>query len=391
MCLSGDGCRWDPHSKACSGDDDDRRMKAQHWRDELGVIDAAATEDVWYSTLEAGHCRQQQHDDSSSTSSSSAPCTWRIVRIDAVRSRRCVNDHIIAPVLERNHSCFKGCPQPRNRSSDCWISCWAIGTLGDASTGAPAIGSDGSAATTGALLLRRFKEAMNENANICPQQATNQSVDSSTSSPVGVHELTLYRLTPPFSASNTSFANTNSVDALGLLAVLRGDIDDSLKGLRPGQTIVQASVSVNHLFGELTLCSTRNDETGTVSCAPQWNCTCQDHEGSPRTCEGDDSQHPCECRLWGGCPSLDNVGVMSVGRRASGGRSGRTGRVYSTMAGGECDGWHSPCSWRQLSIGIEARTDCLRVAMRSLLGDDDALSDAVVARLVATAFAGCRS
>ena len=51
----GDGCRWDENSKSCSGDDDDRRQRSQRWRDELSVLDAAASEDVWYSTLGALH------------------------------------------------------------------------------------------------------------------------------------------------------------------------------------------------------------------------------------------------------------------------------------------------------------------------------------------------
>ena len=52
-----------------------------------------------------------------------APCTWRIVSVDTVRSRRCVMDHVIKPVIKRNSSCFDACPQPTDRTSDCWITC----------------------------------------------------------------------------------------------------------------------------------------------------------------------------------------------------------------------------------------------------------------------------
>ena len=321
------------------------------------------------------------------------------------------DDHIIAPVLDRNRSCIDACPQPTDRRSDCWIACVFIGLLGNDTMGTPSIGDDGSAASTGALLLRRFKEAMDNNASICPElTATNQRTDVGTASPIGVETLTLYRLTPPIngSSSTTSFANTNSVDALGLLAVLRGstaaaaDSSGGLARLAVGETLVQASVTVNQLWGELTLCSSirpqQADNTSSggsavsvVSCAPQWNCTCQDHAGSPRSCTGSDhhGDKPCECLIWGGCAGVDNSGVMSVGRRStqSGHRRRRDadeaaaaattrgggGNIYSTMAGGQCDGWRSPCSWKQLDTSSSAgggprvaSTVCVRDALLRL-------------------------
>eukprot|EP01052_Picozoa_sp_SAG31_P007262 SAG31_NODE_344_length_17385_cov_58.217575_11_plen_437_part_00 len=418
--LIGDGCRWDPHSKSCSGDDDEHRMATQDWRNKLSMIDAARTEDVWYSTLEAGHCQPLALPLPGGLTPASVaapgdhmpamqPCTWRIASVDAVRSRRCVTDHIIAPVLERNHSCFEGCQrgaQPQNRSSDCWITCLFTGLLGNQTTGAPPIGADGSAASTGALLLARFKEAMDDNSSICAELVSNQSADAHTARPVDVSNNTkLYRLTPPGSTgsnlSSSSLVNTNSADALGLFAVL---LDDSIGASFPSkgkggtgplpavdETLLEVDVSLNELWGELTLCTYTGNHTAggqaSVRCEPQWNCTCQDHEGAPLTCEGDNhhGNRPCECMAWGGCAGADNSGVMSVGRRRVHG-AGELGHVYSTMAGGECNGWHSPCSWRQQRTGRAARTQCVRAALHDVRAR---ISEVTAVEIVQASFEAC--
>ena len=113
---------------------------------------------------------------------------------------------------------------------------------------------------------------------------------------------------------------------------------------------------------------------------------------------------------------MDNSGVVSVGRRSSGRTdAGPSGAVYSTMAGGECDGWHFPCSWKQqhgadtdgLQLKTKASTDCVRAALRGRGrsigaatkvaaavrgipgGHAVAEAEAVAARLVGAAFAAC--
>ena len=86
---------------------------------------------------------------------------------------------------------------------------------------------------------------------------------------------------------------------------------------------------------------------------------------------------------------VDNSVVLAVGRRSSGSR----GSIYSTMAGGECDGWTDPCSWRQLGVGRTARTECLRALLAGADEPNHALGSAEAAeaatRLVDAAFAGC--
>jgi hypothetical protein len=158
-----------------------------------------------------------------------------------------------------------------------------------------------------------------------------------------------------------------------------------------GETLLEVDVSLNGLWGELTLCTYTDNNTieahASIRCAPQWNCTCQDHEGAPLTCEGDDrhGSQPCECMRWGGCVGVNNSGVMSVGRRRVYGAGG-SGHIYSTMAGGECDGWHSPCSWRKVAIRRVARTQCVRAALHNVSAR---ISEAAAAKLVQAALEGC--
>lgn len=304
--------------------------------------------------------------------------------MDAVRSKRCVNDQVIAPVLARNQSCFNACPQPTNRSSDCWITCVFSGLLGDDSIGAPPIGSDGSAAAAGALLLRQFTLAMgNDNSTACPQLATNQSVDSGSAQPVGLRTLTLYRLTPPLNGSSagSSLRNTNSADAAGLTWLV-SDHESADIGVAVGATITEANVTVNELFGELTLCADDNS-TGEVRCAPEWDCTCQTGEGATPSCQGDEHHGVCECMEWGGCreEDADNSVVVSVGRRKVG-----AGHVYSTMRGGECDGWNEMCSWRQSGEGRTVEVECLREQL-SALSDNTGRIEAEL--MVRAAFDAC--
>ena len=143
-------------------------------------------------------------------------------------------------------------------AADCACS---LDQSGNDTTGAPPIGADGSAASSGALLLKLFKEAMSDNASsACPElMATNQNADpAGTMQPVGLHTVKVYRLPPPLNGTGgngSSLRNTNSADALGLLAVLHDAAADGLAALAVGETLTEASVTINQLFGELTLCA----------------------------------------------------------------------------------------------------------------------------------------
>lgn len=97
--------------------------------------------------------------------------------------------------------------------------------------------------------------------------------------------------------------------------------------------------------------------------------------------------------MFGGCAAeegVDNSVVVAVGRRSS----SNGGAVYSTMAGGECDGWKDLCSWKQLGGGPArtARTECfLRTldAMHIAAIADVGAREEAAARAVDRAFTAC--
>eukprot|EP01065_Artemidia_motanka_P043694 TRINITY_DN6096_c1_g1_i1.p1 TRINITY_DN6096_c1_g1~~TRINITY_DN6096_c1_g1_i1.p1 ORF type:complete len:418 (+),score=120.14 TRINITY_DN6096_c1_g1_i1:55-1254(+) len=82
---------------------------------------------LWYSTPAAGECADgQQVGDG---------CYWRIAETVRTVNSSCVNDNMVRVVMRHDPQCFEGCPQPHNRTSECWINCFFGAILGNSTVG----------------------------------------------------------------------------------------------------------------------------------------------------------------------------------------------------------------------------------------------------------------
>lgn len=82
---------------------------------------------LWYSTPKAGLCGENvSMVDSSSPEgfNSSATCTWRIKQEVRTVNASCANAAVERFVQAQNVTCFDGCAQPYNTTSECWIECF---------------------------------------------------------------------------------------------------------------------------------------------------------------------------------------------------------------------------------------------------------------------------
>lgn len=73
----------------------------------------------WYSTPSSGEC-----DDTDK------PCYWSLVQTNRRILKSCQDAYIFSQVEKRNPSCWNGCPQPTNTTSDCYIGCFFSTLLG---------------------------------------------------------------------------------------------------------------------------------------------------------------------------------------------------------------------------------------------------------------------
>lgn len=104
------------------------------WGDNIDKV----TGGYWYSTLEAGQCKN-----------TTAPgnCSWKAVSMVTVKAQ-CITDAISTAVEHAGPSCFDSCSKPqwphhlrlssslveRNMSSSCWINCFFETLLGSGSS-----------------------------------------------------------------------------------------------------------------------------------------------------------------------------------------------------------------------------------------------------------------
>jgi len=76
----------------------------------------------WYSHPAAGQCLDGHYVGDGSG------CTWRVVAMDRVINATCMYGHLDANVVNNDPSCFRGCPQPTNVTSDCYLQCYTKAT-----------------------------------------------------------------------------------------------------------------------------------------------------------------------------------------------------------------------------------------------------------------------
>eukprot|EP00928_Gymnodinium_smaydae_P026091 TRINITY_DN2058_c0_g1_i1.p1 TRINITY_DN2058_c0_g1~~TRINITY_DN2058_c0_g1_i1.p1 ORF type:complete len:469 (-),score=29.05 TRINITY_DN2058_c0_g1_i1:279-1637(-) len=94
--------------------------KQQSW---YGVGDLGG---LWYSTPLEGQCAPGQK-------IGTHGCTWREVA-SSYKNASCVNGKVDASVESFGVRCFNQCPQPLNRTSDCYLDCYRDVLMGNAGT-----------------------------------------------------------------------------------------------------------------------------------------------------------------------------------------------------------------------------------------------------------------
>jgi hypothetical protein len=69
----------------------------------------------WYSTRSEGQCAGGQQ--------VGVDCWWREVAVQTTINATCLADRLKGAIVDNLPSCFQGCAQPTNSTSDCWITC----------------------------------------------------------------------------------------------------------------------------------------------------------------------------------------------------------------------------------------------------------------------------
>eukprot|EP00756_Hemistasia_phaeocysticola_P036100 Hpha_TRINITY_DN16620_c1_g1::TRINITY_DN16620_c1_g1_i1::g.179093::m.179093 len=110
-CTQSDFWRWCPGPTSCSPGSEDWTC----WRENI----VRKTGGMWYSTMKEGQCMDD----------SSADCGWRVKATKTV-NETCMHESIVDTLRDYSPDCFKGCPQPRNESSACFIGCFFDALLG---------------------------------------------------------------------------------------------------------------------------------------------------------------------------------------------------------------------------------------------------------------------
>lgn len=105
-----------PGAASCvSGSFDEHR-----WGGSIGV----AVGGKWYSTPAAGKCP-------AGAALGTAGCTWRYTAAPVYVLAPCVDNHLDAAVERHGAACFRGCPQPGNKTSLCYSACYVATIEGD--------------------------------------------------------------------------------------------------------------------------------------------------------------------------------------------------------------------------------------------------------------------
>lgn len=68
---------------------------------------------TWYSTQASGHCGRPN----------ASECQWRVVAERKTVNASCTNANLLSAVQSANPSCFSGCSDPKNITTDCFITC----------------------------------------------------------------------------------------------------------------------------------------------------------------------------------------------------------------------------------------------------------------------------
>ena len=84
------------------------------WGGSIGV----AVGGRWYSTPLEGKCK-------AGTALGTAGCTWRYTGQASYVKAPCVDDKLDTAVELHGAACFKGCAQPRNKTSLCYSECYS--------------------------------------------------------------------------------------------------------------------------------------------------------------------------------------------------------------------------------------------------------------------------
>jgi hypothetical protein len=71
---------------------------------------------IWYSTQAPGQCVHPGE-------VLGKDCWWRVINQTAQVNASCVNGAMINKAVNERPECFKGCPEPENELSECWVAC----------------------------------------------------------------------------------------------------------------------------------------------------------------------------------------------------------------------------------------------------------------------------
>lgn len=80
----------------------------------------------WYSTPAAGECK------GAATPGDGSGCTWKVKELITSINQSCVRDHVFGAVEKNCPLAFRSCPQPYNRSADCYSGVFFDSFLGNA-------------------------------------------------------------------------------------------------------------------------------------------------------------------------------------------------------------------------------------------------------------------
>jgi hypothetical protein len=68
---------------------------------------------LWFSTTSQGNC-----------SVSSESCNWIVKKVQKIKNATCVNGNIKSNLVKEGKTCFSGCADPEDETTDCWINCF---------------------------------------------------------------------------------------------------------------------------------------------------------------------------------------------------------------------------------------------------------------------------
>jgi hypothetical protein len=83
----------------------------------------------WYSTPAAGECT------GAGRPGDGSGCTWKVMETITTINQSCVREHVFGAVEKNCPLAFRSCPQPYNRSADCYSAVFFDSFLGNATFG----------------------------------------------------------------------------------------------------------------------------------------------------------------------------------------------------------------------------------------------------------------